>query len=186
MSQNDLGNVESSEEQFAASASSGQAEDVLDNGQSNRLVPVAESIRYRKRAQSAEKNAELLSEKLTEADNKTNRLSEELAEVRKEQTLLKKLNAAGAVDLDAALVLAKAKADEDGESDIDRIVEQLRQEKRYLFSQSASAVTADKTAGARDRSGGNHSVIIKAAQKAATSGSRRDLQEYLKLRRTLL
>lgn len=178
MSHGDLENVGSAEEKLT--------EDGLENDQASRLVPVAESIRYRKRAQGAEKKAELLGEQLTEVTEKMDHISKELTEVRTEQTLLKKLSAAGAVDLDGALVLAKARFGDDGDSDIDVVVEQLREDKGYLFKQAASAVTAGKTSGARGRSGGCHSVIINAAQKAAASGSRRDLQEYLKLRRTIL
>ena len=66
-----------------------------------------------------------MGEKLTEDNEKMNRISEELTDVRTEQTLLKKLSAAGAVDLDAALVLAKARIGEGGDGDVDGVVEQL-------------------------------------------------------------
>ena len=72
------------------------------------------------------------------------------------------------------------------EADIDACVEQLRNEKRYLFGQPAETVTPRRTAGAKDRVTHNQTALQHAATKAARSGNRTDLQHYLKLRRNLL
>ena len=54
-----------------------------DNDNS-RLVPVAESIRYRKRAQSAEKKIETLTEQLAQANSQTAELSGQLSAALKD------------------------------------------------------------------------------------------------------
>lgn len=151
-----------------------------------KLVPVAESIRYRKRAQSAEKKIEVLTEQLTEANTQTAQMSEQLSSIQAEQELVRKLTAAGTVDLEAAVLIAKARAKDQNEADLDGVIEQLKKEKQYLFGGAPGTVTAKKTAGARERISNNQTIIEKAAKRAATTGSQTDLQEYLKLRRNYL
>ena len=77
------------------------SEDIEGAGDNDgsRLVPVAESIRYRKRAQSAEKKLEVLAEQLAQAQTQTAKLSEQLSGVQTEQKLLRQLAAAGAVEV---------------------------------------------------------------------------------------
>ncbi|MDD5064715.1 MAG: hypothetical protein PHQ35_08175 [Phycisphaerae bacterium] len=155
-------------------------------GNSLKLVPVAESIRYRKRAQSAEKKIETLTEELAEAKSQTSEMTKELSSVKLEQKLIHKLAAAGAIDVEAAALIAKAKIGEDTEADLDGVIGQLKKEKQYLFSGTGSAVTAKKTAGAKDRTQNSQTILERAAKKAATTGNRTDLQEYLKLRRNFV
>jgi hypothetical protein len=154
-----------------------------------RLVPVVESIRYRRRAQSAEKKAETLAEQLAQADQKIAQLSEDLGSVQLDQRLTRKLVAAGATDLEAATLMAKARMEGKPDADIDDCVERLRVEKHYLFNPGApgsQGLVSRKTAGAKDRVAHNQTVLERAAKKAAGTGNRADLQEYLKLRRNLL
>ena len=73
-----------------------------------KLVPVAESIRYRKRAQSAEKKVEDLTEQLAQAKSQVTKISERLSDIEAEQKLTRKLAAAGSVDLETAVLLARA------------------------------------------------------------------------------
>jgi len=150
-----------------------------------KTVPMVESIRYRKRAQSAEKKAEDLTEQLAEANQKVARMSQDLDQLQTEQKLTGKLVAAGVTDLEAAVLLAKARMD-DTDGDIDACLEQLKREKSYLFGGSTETATLRKTAGARDRVIRSHTVLEQAAKKAARTGHRADLQEYLKLRRNLI
>ena len=155
------------------------------------LVPVAESIRYRKRAQSAEKKLEVLVEQLAQAQTQTAQLSEQLNSAQAEQKLLRQLAAAGAVDLETAVLLAKermAKARVEGQSQADAagVIEQLKKEKHYLFGGAGAGAAPAKTAGAKDRLASNETILERAAKRAATSGSRTDLHEYLRLRRNFL
>jgi len=170
-----------------------EAQDVLSDdiaGASDndnmKLVPVAESIRYRKRAQSAEKKVEALSEQLDEARSQVAKMSEQLSDIQTEQKLTHKLAAAGTVDIETAVLLAKAQIERQSEADLDSIIEQLKKEKQYLFPGIGGTVMVKKTIGAKDRMTNNQTVIEKAAKKAATTGNRVDLQEYLKLRRNYL
>ena len=84
-----------------------------------KLVPVAESIRYRKRAQSAEKKIEALTEQLAEAKSRVAEMSEHLGNIQTEQKLTRKLAAAGAVDLETAILIAKARVEDQTEADVD-------------------------------------------------------------------
>ena len=164
------------------------SEDITPAGDNDgmKLVPVAESIRYRKRAQSAEKKLEVLTEQLAEAKAQTEKISEQLSTVETEQKLTHKLVAAGAVDLETATLIAKARMQNQTEADLDGVIEQLKKEKQYLFGGIGNTVTPGKTAGARERVANNQSVLERAAKKAATTGNRADLHEYLKLRRNYL
>ena len=151
-----------------------------------KLVPVAESIRYRKRAQSAEKQVEALAQALAEAKSEASKMAEQLSSIQIEQELTHRLAAAGAVDLEAAVLIAKAKMEGQTQADLDGVIGQLKKEKQYLFIGSSGAVTAKKTAGAKDRIQNSQTILERAAKKAATTGNRTDLQEYLKLRRNFL
>jgi hypothetical protein len=163
----------------------------MDDGReangSFRLVPVTESIRYRKRAQSAEQKAEELKGQLAEARQASEQMERQLNDMKLEGELMRKLSAAGAVDLEAAVVLAKSRLKEPGD-DLDDCVERLAAEKRYLFAERASrsGETTHKTACAKDGRGGSRSILEGAARRAAVTGKRADLQEYLKVRRNFL
>ncbi|MCP4609426.1 MAG: hypothetical protein GY845_12000 [Planctomycetes bacterium] len=167
------------------------SEDITEAGDNDnmKLVPVAESIRYRKRAQSAEKKVEDLTEQLSEAKSQATKISEQLSDIEADQKLIRKLAAAGSVDLETAVLLAKARMEGQTEADLDGVIEQLKKEKQYLFGSAGGIVTAKKTAGAKESAYGgtnNQTVLEKAAKRAAATGSRTDLQEYLKLRRNFL
>jgi len=164
------------------------SEDIAGTGDGDnaRLVPVAESIRYRKRAQSAEKKLEVLAEQLAQAQTQTAQLSEQLSGVQAEQKLVRQLAAAGAVDLETAVLIAKARMQGQSQADVAGVIEQLKKEKQYLFGGGGGGATPAKTAGARDRVTSNETILERAAKKAATTGSRADLHEYLRLRRNFL
>ena len=148
-----------------------------------KLVPVTESIRYRRRAQSAERQVEDLSEQLAQAKSQTAKMTEQLNEIRLERNLIHKLAAAGAVDLETAVLIAKDRLEGDNNADHDSVIEQLRKEKQYLFTAGKETLAAKKTSGIKDRVQNSQTVLEKAAKKAVTTGSRTDLQQYLKLRR---
>jgi len=158
----------------------------LDGRDAAKLVPVAESIRHRKRAQNAEKRAETLTEELSEANRRIALLSQDLSELQVEQTLARKLVAAGVTDLEAAVLIAKARMEGKSQADIDGCVETLRKEKAYLFGPPTEASVFRKTAGVKDRAKQTQTALEQAARRAAKTGSRADLQQYLKLRRNVL
>jgi hypothetical protein len=172
-----------------------EGEDVLsgttaeqDGLSKSRLVPVAESIRYRKRAQSAEKTSETLAEQLAAARSEMMRMAEQLKESQVEQKLVHKLAAAGATDLETATLIAKARMGSDAGTDLDDVIDMLKKEKQYLFVKKGDRfeASAPKTAGAREREQGGRGVLDKAAKRAAMTGNRMDLHEYMRLRRNFV
>jgi hypothetical protein len=176
MSQNDIeGNI-------LSETKAGQ-----DDIENSKLVPVAESIRYRKRVQSAEKKVENLSEQLAQAKSQIGEMAEELGNIQMERKLMRRLAAAGAVDLEAAVLIARGRIEGEADADIDSVIEQLKKEKQYLFDSNKDRVTTgNRTAGAKNRLESNQSILERAARKAAATGNRTDLQEYLKMRRSFV
>jgi hypothetical protein len=162
--------------------------DIAGHGDNDslKLVPLSESIRFRKRAQSAEKKIEDLSEQLAEAKAEARTTAEQLRQVQVEQKLVHKLAAAGTVDLETAMLITKARIEGETEADMDSVIKQLRKEKQYLFAITGGTAAAKKTARAKERMEGSHTVLERAAKRAATTGNRTDLQEYLKLRRNFV
>ena len=150
---------------------------------SDKLVPVSEAIRYRKRAQIAEKKAAELQEQLKEAVEKKDFLAGKVSEIKLEHDLADKLITAGAVDLEAAMLVAKSRMQGDEQADADVVIEQLRKQKGYLFDEMERVLAPSKTAGVKERVSSGKKVLERAAKQAATSGNRADLQEYLRLRR---
>jgi hypothetical protein len=157
-----------------------------DGNDATKLVPVVESIRYRKRAQCAEKQAETLTEQLATANQKIAQISQELGDLKVERTLAQKLSAAGVIDLEAAVLLAKARLAGNDQAEVDDCVEQLKKDKAYLFAGLSEPSVFRKTAGAKDRAKQTRAALEQAARRAAKTGNRADLQHYLKLRRNLL
>jgi hypothetical protein len=174
MSQNDEG--------LNPQAAEGEQEKV-----EGKFVSVQEAIRYRRRAQGAEKQAEGLAAELSDARGRIEKLNEELGEVKLEQKLLQKLSAAGVVDLEAAGLLIKSRIDGVDDEGIDKAVEKLKKEKQYLFSKTSSGAAAVKpTAGVKEKLSSAQTVLENAARRASQTGDRNDLQEYLRVRRNYL
>jgi len=133
-----------------------------------------------------EKNATDPAAQLAEANEKIARMSRDLDDLQLEQKLTHKLAAAGAVDLEAAVLVAKARLGGKSAADLDGCVAQLRKEKAYLFAGPAETAAPRRTAPAKGRMPPSPTALEQAAQKAAQTGSRADLHHYLKLRKNLL
>jgi hypothetical protein len=154
---------------------------------SERLVDVSEAIRYRKRAQSAEQKQTTLEQELAENRAEIERLNKNLSQMTIERQLIDKLVSAGVRDLDAAVIIGKARFEDDKKATAAGVVEQLKKEKGYLFSDTSFAIAAGaKTSGVKDKLSGTTGVLERAAKKAANTGSRADLQEYLRVRRNFV
>lgn len=154
--------------------------------EATKLVPISESIRYRRRAQSAERKTQDLAEQLAQARQRIAQMSDDLAALELDGKLACKLSAAGAADLEAAALLAKARLADDADADVDACIERLRKEKGYLFGGSPPSVTSRKTAGAKDRIAPRRTALERAAEKASRTQKPADVHEYLRLRRSVL
>jgi hypothetical protein len=122
---------------------------------------------------------------LAEANQKIVQMSRDLDDLQIEQRLTHKLAAAGVVDLETAVLVAKARLDGQTPADLDGCVARLRKEKAYLFGGSAEVAVPRKTAPVKDRTATRPTALEQAAQQAAKTGSRTDLYHYLKLRKNL-
>ena len=123
---------------------------------------------------------------LAEANQRIAQMSRELDNLQTEQKLTHKLAAAGVIDLETAVLVAKARTNGKDPAQIDACIAQLRKEKAYLFGPPADATASRRTAGVKDRTTACGTALEQAAQKAAQTGSRADLLQYLRLRRNLL
>ena len=153
---------------------------------SEKLVDVSEAIRYRKRAQIAEQKQAQLEQALVENRGEVERLNKTLSQMTVERQLIDKLVSAGVRDLEAAVIIGRARLEDDKEITAADVVEQLRKEKNYLFNEASAVAVSTKTSGVKDRLSGTTGTLERAAKKAVQSGSRADLQEYLRVRRNFL
>lgn len=148
-----------------------------------KLVPVGEAIRYRKRAQVAEKQMSEQDAELQKLRDDNAKLQGMLSEIEIDQQLVGKLMAAGVSDLEVAVVMAKKRMEGQDELSVDSLVNQLRSEKGYLFDEKDEPVAAGRTSGVKGRTSTGSKVLESTARRAAMSGNRADVQEYLRLRR---
>ncbi|MCD4830726.1 MAG: hypothetical protein K8R02_02830 [Anaerohalosphaeraceae bacterium] len=170
MSQVDQENIESSEEQ---------------DQQSEKLVSVNEAIRYRKRAQSAEQKYQLTAQELSQSKQELESLNTELKESRCREELVKALATEGAADIETAVLVGKAKLEKNDGMEITDVVAQMKREKSYLFGANnvKDFAAPARTGGAKEKLPTGSAALERAAKRAAASGSRAALQEYLKARR---
>jgi len=161
-----------------------QDSSVDDGFNGERLVPVSESIRYRKRAQAAEQKLAELDGQLQKSNEQSKSLAAELEELRQERKLSEGLISAGVSDVETALLVAKKRIEaSDGEMDVDSVIESLRREKGFLFGKGESSASSKRSLPVRDKTSSVRGAVEKAARNAAISGSRRDVQEYMRVRR---
>ncbi|MBI9015778.1 MAG: hypothetical protein JEZ07_00820 [Phycisphaerae bacterium] len=155
------------------------------NDEINQMVPVTESIKYRKRAQTAEQQVEYLTSQLQVSQQQQNDLQQKYQETKLENELTAKLAQCGAVDIEAAILLARKNL-EAGDVDIKSVIEQMQIKRPYLFASNKSTTNLGSlTAGVRSGKKVSENVIDNLAHQAQQSGSRRDMQQYLKMRRAI-
>ncbi len=149
-----------------------------------KTVPVSEAIRYRKRAQAAEKEVADLQSKFEQSDARRQKLEQSVKTLETQHQLTESLTGAGALDVEAAMALAEKKMQQDGEIEPAQAVEQLRKEKPLLFSGEPTRGTLPgRTQGLKEKTNANTTALSRRAQTAARSGSRKDVHEYMRARR---
>ncbi|MCE5340531.1 MAG: hypothetical protein LLF92_05310 [Planctomycetaceae bacterium] len=151
-----------------------------------KLVDVSEAIRYRKRAQMAEQKKTLLEQALIEHKSEIEKLNRNISQMSIERQLIDKFVSAGVKDLEAAVIIGRSRLEKDSQVSADDVVEQMRKEKSYLFSESPAPTVIAKTSGVKNKLSQTTGVLERAAKKASQTSSRADLQEYLRTRRNLL
>jgi len=168
-----------------------------DDGE--KLVPVSESIKYRRRAQKAEGRVAEFEQQLTEMQSQLDALGDELAraeaqrdeaaqrlvETENRLTAERLMAMAGVADTETAMLLLSKRIDLTQElagSAIADAVEELLVDKPFLRSGQGSSLPG-ATASAKPAALGGFGALADAAEKAIESGDRRDVAEYLRLRR---
>ena len=160
-----------------------QAEDVASDQQANdRLVPVSEAKKYRKRAQAAEKILEDLKQELTEKNKRLQENQQLINDMEHRQIIDELLVDSQAIDLDATRLLTEMALTEMEEPDIQQAVVDLRNRKPLLFR---TAQTVAASLGPKGETYGQQQPrqLEKAATEAHYTGSRTSLMHYLRLRR---
>ncbi len=165
----------------------------------SRLVPVGESIKYRRRAQQAEARSQEIEQQLAETQAQMQSHQEQLAtaEAQRDEAGLqltvaenrlnveRMLGAAGVVDIETAGMLLAKRLDlsEPVEPGVlVQNVEQLLLDKPFLHNAPTGSLPSG-TASASPHRPGMVSQITQAANRAVETGDRKDVAEYLRLRR---
>ena len=166
----------------ASDASASAPESSAAEAASPHLVNVAEAIRYRKRAQAAEKELAELRTQLQESQQQSQNVRDRLTQVERRAAIDAQLAEAGAADLQAARLLVNAALGEDDGMEIAAAIQAVRRQRPQLFRAAAAVATSMGPAvhavdhGSRD--------IHRAANIARRSGHNADVMHYMNLRRS--
>lgn len=151
-----------------------------DSQGQDRLVPVTEAIRYRKRAQSAEQQLQDMQKQIAESQQRYEQAEQQLEALERRQRIDQLLMEADAIDLESARLLTEAAVQTMDEPDVIEAVDDLRRHKPFLFHASVDEPTGLALAPRIEAEG---DPLVQAAEQAQHSGDRRDLLRYLRLRR---
>jgi hypothetical protein len=131
-----------------------------------------------------EKMTENANEILNEQEDAA--LAAKIAHLQSERTLMIRLTEAGVKDMEAALLVGMSRMAQADTPDIDAVIAAMKKDKAHLFADVHDRNEGNppvRTGGARRKGYDGAAALEKAAKRAATSGSRTDLQQYLRLRR---
>ena len=145
-----------------------------------KLVPVDEARRYRKRAQAAERALAEVQRDLHDANQQLQEREKTITQIERRQQIDEVLRESDAIDLEATRLLTELTVAQMDEPDVEAAVAELKQRKPLLFRPAA------RTAGAMSPRVPEHTeshALQSAAQEASATGARRDLLRYLRLRR---
>lgn len=145
----------------------------------DRLVPVSEAIRYRKRAQAAEQQVSKLDQHLSELREQLSEARDTITSLDRRQAIDQHLAQADTIDIEAARLLTEIAVEQMADPDVAQAVAELRRNKPYLFRRQDGPATPMPARGDVVQTQADH-----AAQEAAVTGDRRDLLRYLRLRRS--
>ena len=147
-----------------------------------RLVPVAEARKYRKRAQAAEKILEDLQRDLEAKNELLAQRERALEELERARQLDELLVDAASIDLETTRLLTERALAEMEEPDAAQAVDDLVRHKPFLFHTSVVRGGASSPHGITSPEPAPV-ALEHAAVAASTSGRRSDLLRYLRLRR---
>ncbi|QDU35518.1 hypothetical protein KS4_36010 [Poriferisphaera corsica] len=144
-------------------------------------IAVTEAIRYRKRAQAAEKSLEDMAQKVEQLNGELEDTRKTVSHLERRQRIDALLMDERAVDIEAARLLTEVSVESMDDPDIEMVVNDLKESKPYLFKSSQGSVArmmapSDQIDTDRD--------VSNAATEAIQTGRRSDLLRYLRIKRT--
>lgn len=154
-----------------------------------RLVPVSEAIRYRRRAQAAEQQIRVLEERVAQGQQACEAAEARAEKSEQDRALTQELVKAGVQDVEAGLLLLERRLLEQGAGHRKpgEAIQELRRERPWLFQVEPTSGLQEMsrpTAGMRGSTTAGTGALRELAARAQESGSRRDVQAYLRLRRS--
>ncbi len=153
-----------------------------DREQHERLVPVSEAKKYRKRAQAAEKTLEDFKVELAEKNETLRKQRQTITDMQQQRLIDESLVDSEAIDLETTRLLTEMALSEMAEPNVEQAVAQLRQRKPFLFRSTARGATALSPKAENNQTSLARSMEHAAAE-AHSSGNRTALLRYLRLRR---
>lgn len=139
---------------------------------------------YEQKMQALQADLEQRMDELASAEAQRDEAFSRITAIENRTRVERTLGQAGVVDLEAAALLLGQRMDLDGELDEEQLrthVESLLLDKPFLVSAGASTLPPMSRAPRESTSPG--AKLTQAARRAAGSGNRRDIAEYLRLRR---
>jgi len=164
-----------------ASDTAAQQPDLTTDDGTDKLVPVTEAIRYRRRAQQAEQRLNDLERELGELRSAYDASQETITALERRERIDALLTESDTVDLEATRLLTEVAVAGMDEPDVASAVADLRRHKPYLFDRGAAGLPS--AMGPREP-GCEPDPAAEAADEARQTGDRRDLLRYLRLRRS--
>ena len=166
-------------------------------GAASKLVPVNEAIKYRRRAQQAESRLQQSEQQLKDLQTQLEARLEQLATAEAQRDELqhqletsqvrtdaeRMLHAAGVNDIETGMALLEKRfsfSDGPQPEQLSQAVQRLVRDKAFLTA--SPQVLPAKTASRRIQERGA-AWLAQGAARAAQSGNRREVAEYLRLRR---
>jgi len=166
---------------------------------------IKESIKYRRRAQEAERRcaileaeiedmratttgeADALQAAMTDARRQIDALQQEIADVTRQGDLDRALLRAGACDVETASAIAtrRLQAADEMPADLDEFAKDLLEEKPFLKAQARTVLPPIGTSTQSQKAGGasRATVLNNLAETATKSGKTRDVVSYMRLKR---
>lgn len=156
------------------------------DGDNAKVVPVSESIKYRRRAQGAEKQLAELQKQLSDTEAENQKLQSSLSQLEHDSKVNQMLSQVGARDIEAVKLLVDKRMKGSEENDVSKVIDDLRKEKHFLFdnqSEQNSAKVGQVTRGVKTKVSSTDQYLNRHAKRAIATGSRDDIMQYLQARR---
>jgi hypothetical protein len=152
-----------------------------DERDGEKLVPVSEAKRYRRRAQAAERQLAAVQEMLEASEAALQDTRQEARALREAQRVDDLLIEAGAIDLETTRLLTEVALSDMEKPEVLEAVAEVHRRKPFLFRNRCAKSGALGPKNTAESRSDRH--VERAAVEAGTTGRRSDLLRYLRLKR---